>query len=101
MADEEKENAEKEEKLMQGLDEISSTIQAQTAELTKLCAALDTSEQDLRTQSAISTQVAASLAEQVIGIALHCVAVNMSAKADALLLGVSQQRKPLWSSRRK
>lgn len=71
MAEEEKENAEKEEALMLGLNEISSTIQAQTVELTKLCAALDNSEQELRTQSAISTQVSAALAEQV-RIALHC-----------------------------
>lgn len=63
--EEEEENARKDEVLMTGLTDVSQAIQAQTAELTKLCSTLDQKEQELQNKSAISTQIAASLAEQV------------------------------------
>lgn len=63
--EDEEENARKDDALLTSLTDVSAAIQAQTSELSKLCSTIDQKEHELSTKSAISSQIASSLAEQV------------------------------------
>uniref|UniRef100_K3XB39 Peroxisomal membrane protein PEX14 n=1 Tax=Globisporangium ultimum (strain ATCC 200006 / CBS 805.95 / DAOM BR144) TaxID=431595 RepID=K3XB39_GLOUD len=90
--EEEEENAKKDETLMTGLTDVSQAIQAQTAELTKLCSTLDQKENELHTKSTISTQIAASLAEQSTNQAIADLKAEVSTLKALLLVKTDAMR---------
>lgn len=65
--EEREEEKKKDEALLSSLSDVSTAIQAQTAELVKLSESLDQKEHEMQSKSLVSAQIASSLTEQVRG----------------------------------
>jgi hypothetical protein len=65
--EEREEEKKKDEALLTSLSDVSTAIQAQTAELVKLSESLDQKEHEMQSKSLVSAQIASSLTEQVRG----------------------------------
>ena len=58
--------AKKEQELMQKLQNVSTAMELQTEEISKLCISLEEKEQELSTNHALNTKMAAGIIEKVI-----------------------------------
>lgn len=65
--EEREEEKKKDAELLSSLSDVSTAIQAQTAELVKLSESLDQKEQEMQNKALVSAQIASSLTEQVRG----------------------------------